>query len=57
MTFFGRTQVYRLILDLHSMGIVHGDLEPQNIARVRGHEFRLIDFSASTRHTCIEFAV
>ena len=46
-----------LILDLHSVGIVHGDLEPRNIARVLGYEFRLIDFSLSTRHTCVEFAV
>jgi hypothetical protein len=27
--------------------VAHGDLEPRNVARVRGGGFRLIDFSES----------
>ena len=46
-----------LIQDLHRVGIVQGDLEPRDIARILGEEFRLIDFAASTKHTCVEFAV
>jgi hypothetical protein len=33
---------------------VHGDLEPRNVARVRGGGFRLIDFSESRKHVCKE---
>ncbi|KAH9063415.1 hypothetical protein EDB87DRAFT_1558209, partial [Lactarius vividus] len=42
---FCRSQLYVLVCDLHRVGILHGDLEPQNIARVPGGGFRLIDFS------------
>lgn len=52
-----RAQVYKLVLDLHSIGIVHGDLEPRNVARVHGGEFRLIDFSESRKHLCKESKV
>ncbi|KAI9464522.1 hypothetical protein BJY52DRAFT_1145192 [Lactarius psammicola] len=51
-----RTQVYRLVRDLHRVGIFHGDLEPRNIARFPGGGFRLIDFTESGRHTCEEFS-
>lgn len=55
--FFCRRQVYWLALDLHRVGIIHGDLEPQNVARVAGR-FCLIDFSNSGRwHTCTEISV
>lgn len=47
-------QVYGMVRDLHRVGIIHGDLEPQNVARVPGGSLRLIDFSSSTRHTCVE---
>jgi serine/threonine protein kinase len=46
--------VYDLALDLHGIGIVHGDLKPRNVARVRGGGFRLIDFSESRNHVCKE---
>jgi len=49
-----RVEVYRLVQDLHSIGIVHGDLEPRNVVRVHGGGFRLIDFSESRKHNCKE---
>jgi serine/threonine protein kinase len=52
-----RIQVYGLVQDLHSIGIVHGDLEPRNIVRVCGGGFRLIDFSESRKHICKEIKV
>ncbi|KAF8344431.1 hypothetical protein F5887DRAFT_1272389 [Amanita rubescens] len=47
-----RSQVYKLVRDLHRIRITHGDLEPRNIARAREGGFCLIDFSESRRHTC-----
>jgi len=47
-----RSQVYKLVRDLHRIGITHDDLEPRNTARAREGGFRLIDFSESRRHTC-----
>ncbi|KAF8351826.1 hypothetical protein F5887DRAFT_1068226 [Amanita rubescens] len=52
-----RPQVYKLVQDLHRVGIAHGDLEPRNIGRARGGGFRLIDFSESWRHICKESKV
>ncbi|KAF8269392.1 hypothetical protein EI94DRAFT_1699562 [Lactarius quietus] len=49
-----RTQVYRLERNLHKVGIVHGDLEPRNVARVSGGGFRLIDYSSSGKHSTCE---
>jgi tRNA A-37 threonylcarbamoyl transferase component Bud32 len=47
--------VYELVRELHHIGISHGDLEPQNIARRRdGGGFYLVDFSESRRHRCKE---
>ena len=46
--------MYELVLVLHSIGIVHGDLEPRNVARVHGGGFCLIDFSESRKHSCKE---
>ncbi|KAH9048980.1 hypothetical protein EDB84DRAFT_1585806 [Lactarius hengduanensis] len=57
LNFSEQTQVYGLVWDLHRLGIVHGDLEPRNIARVPGGGFRLIDFSESVRHSCVEISV
>ncbi|KAH9026553.1 hypothetical protein EDB84DRAFT_1670115 [Lactarius hengduanensis] len=54
---FRSTRIYGLVWDLHRVGIVHGDLEPRNIARVPGGGFRLIDFSESVRHSCVEISV
>ncbi|KAI9464977.1 hypothetical protein BJY52DRAFT_1392951 [Lactarius psammicola] len=51
-----RTQLYGLVRNLHRVGIVHGDLEPRNIARVPGGGFRLFDSSESRRHTCAEIS-
>ena len=52
MTIHCRSQVYKLVRDLHRIGITHEDLEPRNIARAREGGFCLIDFSESKRHTC-----
>ncbi|KAM6493293.1 hypothetical protein JOM56_011427 [Amanita muscaria] len=52
-----RSQVYKLVQDLHRIGIMHGDVEPWNIGRVRGGGFCLIDFSESRRHNCKESKV
>jgi tRNA A-37 threonylcarbamoyl transferase component Bud32 len=49
--------VYKLVVDLHSIGIVHGDLEPRNVGHVHGGGFCLIDFSESQRHICNESKV
>ena len=49
--------MYKSVYDLHTIGIMHGDLEPRNVARVRGGGFRLIDFSESREHHCIESKV
>ncbi|KAH9014661.1 hypothetical protein EDB85DRAFT_2097786 [Lactarius pseudohatsudake] len=57
LNFSEQTQIYGLVWDLHRGGIVHGDLEPRNIARVPGGGFRLIDFSESVRHSCVEISV
>ncbi|KIK09865.1 hypothetical protein K443DRAFT_127259 [Laccaria amethystina LaAM-08-1] len=42
-----RLQLYKMVWDLHRIGISHGDLEPRNIARTREHRLCLIDFSES----------
>lgn len=52
-----RTQVYKLVQDLHNVGIVHKDIEPRNVVRVHGGGFRLIDFSESRKHICKESKV
>ena len=49
-----RSQIYKLVQDLHNIGITHKDLEPWNIARVQGGRFHLIDFSQSRKHICKE---
>ncbi|KAH9057411.1 hypothetical protein EDB87DRAFT_1823633 [Lactarius vividus] len=56
LKFSERTQIYGLVWDLHRVGIVHGDLEPRNVARVPGGGFHLIDFSESVRHSCVEIS-
>jgi tRNA A-37 threonylcarbamoyl transferase component Bud32 len=52
-----RSDVFKLVQDLHSIGIVHGDLEPRNIVRTHGGGFLLIDFSESRKHVCKESKV
>jgi serine/threonine protein kinase len=49
-----RSDIYKLVQDLHSIGIVHEDLRPQNIVRTHGGGFLLIDFSESRKHVCKE---
>ena len=52
-----RSQVYKLVQDLHRIGVVHGDLEPRNIGRACGGRFYLLDFSESRSHVCKESEV
>jgi tRNA A-37 threonylcarbamoyl transferase component Bud32 len=52
-----RSKVYKLVQDLHRIGIAHGDLEPRNIVRTHGGGFLLIDFSESRKHVCKESKV
>jgi tRNA A-37 threonylcarbamoyl transferase component Bud32 len=52
-----RSQIYKLVQELHRIGIAHGDLEPRNIGRTREGGFYLIDFSESRRHICKESKV
>ncbi|KAI0294177.1 hypothetical protein BC826DRAFT_1012766 [Russula brevipes] len=53
----GRSDVYKLVQDLHSIGLVHKDLEPRNIVRTHGGGYLLIDFSESRTHICKESKV
>ena len=47
---FYRLQIFKLVYDLHSLGIAHGDLEPRNIVRTDEGRFLLIDFTQSRMH-------
>jgi tRNA A-37 threonylcarbamoyl transferase component Bud32 len=47
---FHRLQIFKLVYDLHSLGIAHGDLEPRNVVRTDGGKFLLIDFTESGMH-------
>ncbi|KAH9986750.1 hypothetical protein BJV74DRAFT_878456 [Russula compacta] len=49
-----RSDIYKLVQTLHSIGIVHQDLDPRNIGRSHGGGFFLIDFSESRKHVCKE---
>ncbi|KAK0214300.1 hypothetical protein IW262DRAFT_266938 [Armillaria fumosa] len=37
---------------LHSLGVMHGDLEPRNVARTREGTFKFFDFGQSEMHRC-----
>ena len=52
-----RYDVYKLVQDLHSIGIVHEDLAPRNIVGTCGGGFLPIDFSESRKHVCKESKV
>jgi tRNA A-37 threonylcarbamoyl transferase component Bud32 len=54
---FCRSDVYKLVQDLHSIGMVHEDLEPRSIVRTHGSGFLLIDFSENGRHVYKESKV
>ena len=49
-----RAKVYKLAQKLHCIGIVHKDLEPQNIMQSVEGRLCLINFSHSTKYTCLE---
>jgi len=46
-----------MVQDLHHVRIVHGDLEPWHIGRVKGGGLCLVNFSASYKHICNETKV
>ncbi|KAK0478000.1 kinase-like domain-containing protein [Armillaria luteobubalina] len=37
---------------LHSLGVMHGDLEPRNVARTKEGTFKFFDFGRSEMHRC-----
>ncbi|KAK0482026.1 hypothetical protein EDD18DRAFT_1202448 [Armillaria luteobubalina] len=37
---------------LHSLGVMHGDLEPRNVARTKEGIFKFFDFGQSEMHRC-----
>jgi len=45
-----RLEIFKLVCDLHSLGIAHGDLEPRNVVRTDEGKFLLIDFTQSSQH-------
>jgi len=45
-----RLEIFKLVYDLHSIGIAHGDLEPRNVVRTDDGKFLLIDFTQSWKH-------
>ena len=49
-----RSDIYKLVQALHSIGVVHEDLEPRNIVHTHGGGLLLIDFSESRKHVCKE---
>ncbi|KAH9014668.1 hypothetical protein EDB85DRAFT_2213586 [Lactarius pseudohatsudake] len=56
LNFSEQTQIYGLVWDLHRVGIVHGDLEPRNIARVPGGKIEqtLQVFGTASNAGCFE---
>ena len=47
-----RIEVFKLVLELHEIGIGHYDLEPRNILRCDDGTFKIIDFTLSEFHEC-----
>lgn len=49
-----RIQAYRLLEDIHKVGVKHGDLleDPDRHFLVRGDDVRLVDFDRSRPHQC-----
>ena len=53
---FYRLEIFKLVYNLHSLGLAHGDLEPRNVVRTDDGKFLLIDFTQSRVHrskTCV----
>jgi hypothetical protein len=45
-------RIFTLVKQLHSVAVMHGDIEPRNVVRTASQGFLLIDFSESTFHFC-----
>ena len=41
-----------MAIRLHRAGILHGDIEPQNVVRGSDGKLLFVDFSESSRHAC-----
>ncbi|KAI0060133.1 hypothetical protein BV25DRAFT_1993153 [Artomyces pyxidatus] len=49
-------EIFDVIVALHKVGIKHGSIVPQNIARTAGGGFRLVNFSEGAMHVCPAYA-
>jgi len=47
---FDRYQVFKLVYDVHTLGIAHQDLEPQNVVQTDDGKFLLIIFMQRRVH-------
>ncbi|KAJ4473890.1 hypothetical protein J3R30DRAFT_3684842 [Lentinula aciculospora] len=47
-----KSAIYKLISDLHYLGIGHGDLEPRNVVRNSEGSYKIIDFDKWWFHDC-----
>lgn len=52
LTSLERKKIFALVKQLHSVSVLHGDIEPRNVVRTSGGGFLLIDFSESQSHSC-----
>ncbi len=50
-TFFSRQKLIDSVIELHSLGVLHGDLEPRNVA-LTAEGFKFFDFGQSEMHHC-----
>ena len=50
-----RRALFRIISDLHSVGVNHGDLSPRNVTCHPNGTLRIIDFTHSSVHKCTGF--
>ena len=47
-----RIEAFKLVLELHEIGIAHCDLGPENFLRCDDGTFKIIDFTQGRFHEC-----
>ncbi|KAJ6515571.1 hypothetical protein C8R45DRAFT_956947 [Mycena sanguinolenta] len=53
ITISRRQKLFTKVLEMHSAGVVHGDLEPRNVVEDSEGELKVIDFHvAGMNHRC-----